>query len=307
MFSSPMLLSASTVFALLGLALVTIAALSDNWIEYQVDRKAIQGAMSAPTIAQEVRQHLKEHSAKDMLYFTRTFGLFHICFPEQVPSEIGSFSKFGTPCIANPDYFPDSATKERYSALQIQRLWFMRATALSFLAGLVIIALCLLVGIVGCYKRSASITRATAIFLFFAVLFLLIAVSLWHYVNYMERRVLEMHPYYRSWEPTVKQTTRINFGWSYVVAWVGVGFLLFAAIFLLLSWRAIKTEEERIYESKHAAYFQQYYDKSIVPISYGGGAYGGGYGGYYPPASYFSPQYHPSSYGYGTYMGGYVH
>jgi len=35
MFSSPMLLSASTVFALLGLALVTIAALSDNWIEYQ--------------------------------------------------------------------------------------------------------------------------------------------------------------------------------------------------------------------------------------------------------------------------------
>ena len=36
MWSSPMFLSLSSVFALLGLALVGIAVITDNWTEYQV-------------------------------------------------------------------------------------------------------------------------------------------------------------------------------------------------------------------------------------------------------------------------------
>jgi len=299
-----MLLSASTVFALLGLTLVIIAGISDNWLEYQVERKTLLNSIGRQP---ELQTRLKDSMVKDPLYFSRNYGLIHVCFPDAIPSEIGSFSKFGSPCITNPDYFPDTVSKERYNSLQTQRLWYMRASAVSYIAGLFVITLCLLVGIVGCYKRSASVTRATAIFLFFAVLFLLISISLWHYVNYLERRVLEVPPFYRSWEQVLKQTTRINFGWSYIVAWVGIGFLLFAAIFLLLSWRAIKAEEESVYESKHAAYFQQYYDKSMVPVSYGG-PYANGYAGYYPPSSYYGHhQYgaYPSSY-YG-YMSSYAH
>jgi len=296
-----MLLSASTVFALLGLALVIIAGISDNWLEYQVGRKEILNTINANRNS-ETGHRTKELMTKDPLYFSRNYGLVHVCFPDNVPSEIGSFSKFGSPCVVNPDYFPEGAVRERYSSLQTQRLWYLRASVFFYLIGLIVIALCLLVGIVGCYKRSASVTRATAIFLFFAVLFLLISISLWHYVNYMERRMLDMPPFFRSWDSFLKQHTRISFGWSYIVAWVGIGFLLFAAIFLLLSWRAIKTEEERVYEGKHAAYFQQYYDKSLVPVSsygpYGGG--GGGYASGYP--YYGQQQFYPSNYyGYMTY------
>jgi len=297
-----MLLSASTVFALLGLALVVIAGISDNWLEYQVNRNKILQTINSNQ-QPEISHRLKDVIAKDPLYFSRNFGLIHICFPDAVPSDIGSFGKFGSPCVVNPDYFPDGLVRERYNNLQMQRMWYMRASAVAYILGLVTITLCLLIGIVGCYKRSAKITRATAIFLFFAVLFLLISISLWHYVNYMERRMLDVQPFFRSWEQILRQTTRISFGWSYVVAWVGIGFLLFAAIFLLLSWRAIKAEEDRVYEGKHAAYFQQYYDKSLVPVSYGPyGGQGGYAAGYYPPSPYFGAQYHPSNYyGYMTY------
>ncbi|KAI1725624.1 PMP-22/EMP/MP20/Claudin tight junction domain-containing protein [Ditylenchus destructor] len=292
MWSSPMLLSASTVFALLGLALVVIAGVSDNWLEYQVDRKNLQNALRRQS---DLGTRLKDASVTNPLYFTRTYGKIHICFPEDVPSEIGSFSKFGGACITNPDYFPDAEQRDRYNAVQIQRLWFMRAEVVSYIAGVCIIALCLLCGIVGCYRRSAKMTLATALFLFFAVLFLVVSMALWHYVDYIERRLLEVPPFYRSWEQILRQTTRINFGWSYIVAWVGIGFIFFAAIFLLFSYKAIKDEEEQIYESKHAAYFQQYYDKSLVPVSYGGNPYGYGY--YPPPSTYYGhPSYGPSNY-----------
>ena len=36
MWSSPILLSLSTIFALLGFSLVLLAAFSDQWLEYQV-------------------------------------------------------------------------------------------------------------------------------------------------------------------------------------------------------------------------------------------------------------------------------
>ncbi|KAI1732117.1 PMP-22/EMP/MP20/Claudin tight junction domain-containing protein [Ditylenchus destructor] len=298
MWSSPMLLSASTVFALLGLALVVIAGISDNWLEYQVDRKNLQNALRRQS---DLGTRLKDASVTNPLYFTRTYGKIHICFPEDVPSEIGSFPKFGSACITNPDYFPDAEQRDRYNAVQIQRLWFMRAEVVSYIAGVCIIALCLLCGIVGCYRRSAKMTLATALFLFFAVLFLVVSMALWHYVDYIERRLLEVPPFYRSWEQILRQTTRINFGWSYIVAWVGIGFIFFAAIFLLFSYKAIKDEEEQIYESKHAAYFQQYYDKSLVPVSYGGNPYGYGY--YPPPSTYYGhPSYGPSNYyGYHSY------
>lgn len=44
-----------------------------------------------------------------------------------------------------------------------------------------------------------------------------------------------------------------------MTAWAGIGFLVFTALFLYFSQRAIRDEENGLYEQKHAAYFQQYY------------------------------------------------
>lgn len=39
--------------------------------------------------------------------------------------DIGSFSKFGSPCIVNPDYFPELTNKNRYNAIQVNSIFYL--------------------------------------------------------------------------------------------------------------------------------------------------------------------------------------
>lgn len=68
----------------------------------------------------------------------------------------------------NNDYLPDDAARERYNTVQVQRLYFMRLMIASYILGVAIIAICLLVGIIGCWKRSPRIILATALIMLFA-------------------------------------------------------------------------------------------------------------------------------------------
>uniref|UniRef100_A0A914H0C1 Uncharacterized protein n=1 Tax=Globodera rostochiensis TaxID=31243 RepID=A0A914H0C1_GLORO len=285
MWSSPVLLSISTIFALLGFTLMLLAGGSDNWLEYQVDRHllAVHKSELGPKYVKEVNT--------DPLFYSRQYGLLHICFPDLVPNEIGSYVWFGQVCIANADYWPSSNITQRYNANQIRRLWFLRGVHILFGIGLLLSAFALLVGICGCCWRSAKLIFWTSLMFLFAVLLLIGAMLLWHFVNYMDRKVIEVYPFYMDWPKALKSATQISFGWSYVTAWAGIGFLVFTALFLYFSQRAIRDEENEQYEQKHAAYFQQYYqqqqqsDKSLVPFGAGAAA------GVYPPY-------------YGTYTGG---
>lgn len=112
-------------------------------------------------------------------------------------------------------------------------------------------------------------------------MFLAGSMACWHLVNYLERHVLDIPPFYKSWEPVsehnhwnnqgkkkkekkradlyfirindgwiiwrrrkilqiLKQGTRFNYGWSYVISWVGIAFILLASTFMLLSYKKIK-------------------------------------------------------------------
>lgn len=314
MVSSPVALSISTVLCLFGFSLILLAGLSDNWIEYQVDRKEYGRLLSKRG---EINEQTTNEYRTNPLYFSRNYGLIHICFPEEVPSEIGSYTKFASVCITNGDYLPDIASIDNNSVLTL-RLWFMRSMLLMYLIGIFFCALSLLLGIVGCYKRSANLIAATGVVLFLGVLSLFTSLMLWHVVGYYERKVLTVSPFYLSWNPVLKQVTRISYGWSYVVNIIGIVILLIAAISLLYSKCAINREED-VFNGKNSAYFQQYYgmgnnsEKSLVPsngFAYGGvtaapyGHYGGSlYGIYGPPSGYGGYGYGGQQYGgyYGYY------
>uniref|UniRef100_A0A915C9F0 Uncharacterized protein n=1 Tax=Parascaris univalens TaxID=6257 RepID=A0A915C9F0_PARUN len=301
MWSSPLLLSLTSVFGLLGLALTALALATDCWTEYQVNRREIINAMNRQT---ELNMRLKDNVVHNPLYFSRNYGLFLVCFPDAVPSDIGSFSKFGSPCIWNGDYHPSDIAFEKYSRLQLYRYYSMWGAALLYLLGLTVFAACSVLGMIGCWRRSTKFVLATALFMLFSVMFLAGSMACWHFVNYLERHVLEVSPFYKSWESILKQTTRFSYGWSYVISWVGIGFILLACTFMLLSYKKIKEEEERAFEVKHSSYMMpNLYEKSSAIMPYTYGTYGG-YGPASYPATYYG-QYAPSAnaayYGYMTY------
>ncbi|KAK6766380.1 hypothetical protein RB195_025968 [Necator americanus] len=294
MWSSTILLSLSSVFGIIGLALVLAAALTDNWTEYQVNRREVINAFNREP---ELNVRLKDAFVRNVNYFSRNYGLFQICFPDSVPSDIGSFSKYGSPCIDNTDYFPVEAVQENYSSQQTQRLYFMRANVATYVLGLGVVVVCLAIAGIGCARQSRKAFMFTGVGLLLTVLLFAVSMACWHYVNYLERAVLEMAPFYKSWEPILKSTTRFNFGWSLVVAWVGILFILFASVFFICSASRLKKEEEKALSAKHGAYMMNnYYDKgAMVPYGYntyaGYGNYPYGYGG----------QYSNGYYGYMTY------
>ncbi|KHJ99699.1 hypothetical protein OESDEN_00306 [Oesophagostomum dentatum] len=237
MWSSTILLSLSSVFGIIGLALVLAAALTDNWTEYQVNRREVINAFNREP---ELNVRLKDAFVRNVNYFSRNYGLFQICFPDSVPSDIGSFSKYGSPCIDNTDYFPAEAVQENYSSQQTQRLYFMRANVATYVLGLGVVVVCLAIAGIGCARQSRKAFMFTGVGLLLTVLLFAVSMACWHYVNYLERAVLEMPPFYKSWEPILKSTTRFNFGWSLVVAWVGILFILFASVFFICSASRLK-------------------------------------------------------------------
>ncbi len=64
------------------------------------------------------------------------------------------------------DYFPDDTTA--YNTDEITRLYLIRASVLFYILGLVAIGLCLIVGIIGCWRRSPRMILATALLMLFA-------------------------------------------------------------------------------------------------------------------------------------------
>uniref|UniRef100_A0A0K0E0V9 MARVEL domain-containing protein n=1 Tax=Strongyloides stercoralis TaxID=6248 RepID=A0A0K0E0V9_STRER len=303
MLSSPLLLSLSSVCALLGLSFLVISILSDDWTEHKVSRSIIIAAMNRQP---ELSESLKDSVTHNPLYYSRSNGLFHICFPDDVPSGIGSYSKFGSICITNNDYFPDNIIRENFNDKQVERLYFMRTTVILYSIGLIFITFCFIIGFFGCWKRSTKYIMITAIMMIFSVLFLSAAMISWHYVLYLERNVLDIQPFYKAWEPILKQATKFSIGWSYLVSWIGIGFVLFAGIFMLCSHKAMKNEDEKAFESKHNAYMMaNYYDKAAM-VPYGYGTYSGYGGGAFPTTYYntYVPQIPPpinNHYGYMTY------
>ncbi|GMR60482.1 hypothetical protein PMAYCL1PPCAC_30677, partial [Pristionchus mayeri] len=302
MWSTIISLSLSTVFGILGLCGIIGAALTSNWIEYNVNRREIVNAFNREP---ELNIKLKDAFIKDPLYFSRSYGLFLTCFNDAVPSEIGSFNYLTLPCIYYKDYFPDQTKQNSMSNPEITRLWVLRATTLLYAIGLVVAILALSLGIIACWKVSSRLIVAVGVLLLFAVACLGMAMIGWHYTQYQERYVLTESPFYNNWEAVLKQHTNAHYGYSYVASWVGIAFLLLSSLFMLAANCYVNRGDDKSYEAKHDAYMMNhFYDKgAVVPYynqynTYSAGMDYGAYGGGYPPAAHYGTyQGYPAAYG----------
>lgn len=277
--SSPTVLSFSTVCALIGIVLVAIAFGTDNWTEFKVNR----GEFPPPAAAEE-----QAAIAKDIFY-SRSYGLFRECFPEEVsPPEPKTYiSPLGSNCANIRDYqIPEDDQVRGYSEPRKTRMHLMRTTVAFYIVGLAFLFFCLFTGVSGCWLRNPGLVLATGILLLFSTLFLAAAMAVWHGVEYLQREVLDEEPFYRKWPQYLQKASEQKYGWSYMISWIGIGFVLIAAILMLVAYRFLKDEAREEFEKKRAAYMApNYYDKAAM-VPYGYANYGYGY---------------PNAYAYGTY------
>ncbi|KAK1118690.1 hypothetical protein K0M31_014991 [Melipona bicolor] len=234
------------------------------------------------------QSHLVEQMNTKYYYYTRTQGLFRICYPKERPPTVQTYlSPVETHCM-NINYFiPDEENLTRgFSDDAMTRLHMGRSVIALFIVGFVAIFTAFWTGVVGCWKRSPGNITATAILMLLACLLSASAMGLWHGVEYYEKEKIVGEEYYQQWSNVLKDNSLISYDWSYVVAWVGVGWSLVSAI--LFSAAAICLRGERMREE---AMNMQY----LMPVYPQKQQYA--YAGYPAPAAYPGPYYHGSQYG----------
>ncbi|XP_014209448.1 uncharacterized protein LOC106640078 isoform X2 [Copidosoma floridanum] len=192
----------------------------------------------------------------------------------------------------NINYFLSSDDDDQMKAFTedaTTRLNLGRGVLILFICAFASIFVSLWTGFIGCWKRSYGNITATAIFMLLACLLSAGAMGVWHGVEYYEKEKIVGEEYYQQWSNVLKDNSVISYDWSYMVAWVGVGWSLVSAILFIAS--AICLRGERMREE---AMNMQY----LMPVYPQKQQYA--YAGYPAPAAYPGPYYHGSQ-SYATY------
>ncbi|XP_026473767.1 uncharacterized protein LOC113377609 [Ctenocephalides felis] len=282
---SAVTLSLATICAVVAVALMAIAFSTDNWLYFEVKRANIQSLAASHPDSGTILENLNTK----YYYYTRTKGLFRICYPKERPPTVETYlSPVETHCN-NVDYFiPDSRDATRgFSEDAMARLHMGRATVALFIVAFASVFAAFWTGVAGCWRRSPGNITATAILMLFACLLSAGAMGLWHGVEYYEKEKIVGEEYYQQWSNILRANTRVTYDWSYVVAWIGVGSSLVSAV--LLSGAAVCLRGER--EREEALNLQ--YLMPVYPQKQGQYAYAS----YPAPQAYPGPYFHSSQYG----------
>ncbi|XP_065172712.1 transmembrane protein 114 isoform X1 [Atheta coriaria] len=255
---SAVTLSLATITSIIAVALLTIAFATDNWLYIEVKRTNIQNYLSKHSDAQS--QALLESVNSKYYYFTRTKGLFRICYPKERPPTVKTYlSPVETHCnninyyISDEDNDTRDFTDDAWTKLHMSRS-MIALFVIAFLS--IFSAFC--TGVAGCWRRSPGNITATAILMLLACLLSAGAMGLWHGVEYFEKEKVVGEEFYQQWSNILQDNTEISYDWSFILGWLGV-FASCFSFFLFLFGSCCLNSEKRQEQLNNMQYIMPVY------------------------------------------------
>lgn len=282
---SAVTLSLATITAIVATALLAIAFSTDNWLYTEVRRSQIKDYASK----RGGQEALLEAMNTKYYYYTRTKGLFRICFPKERPPTVETYlSPVETHCMNIEYYLPDSDNLTRgFSEDAMTRLHMGRSAIALFILAFLTIFIAFWTGIFGCWRRSPGNITATAILMLLACLLSAGAMGLWHGVEYYEKERAVGEEFYQQWNNVLRSETVTTHDWSYVIAWASIASGFISSVFFMISACCVRSENQ---ETPNMHYVLPVYPQKQQYAYPPPG---------YPPAAYppGAPYYHGSQYG----------
>jgi len=272
---SAVTLSLATIAGVVSAALLAIAVGTDNWQFTLVDRVLIESQIVNSSID-------PDQFSSSGIYFTRTQGLFRVCYPEAVPKKDGlHLSPVETKCeYIDYHIFDEDADTTLLQGDEMTRLHLARTLVALFVVAFFFLLLAFFTGVAGCWRRSVGNVAATAFLMLTACIFAGAAMAVWHTVEYYEAE-LRVHPHMGSWDELLKAESHTVYDWSYFVAWIAVGWSLMSSLLFFGASVCLNSESNR-HEAKNMPYAVAVYpQKAQYPANYGYN-----YGYQYPPPQY---------------------
>jgi len=212
------------VAALTAMAFVAIATNTDHWTHTRVDR--------------EVVVNMKMEDSMEERYYTRTTGLFRVCFPEDVKPQVGTPGLFMNTveewCFAR-NYEINTLMRGVWQPANLTKhgsiqLHLSRATPCLLAFYLFVMCIVGILGLSGCWNQSSNKLIATAACQLFAALVGACAMATWHAALFMEMEKVHEPGFPLTWPLWLQKATSVGTGWSYIVAWAGICLTLVASL-----------------------------------------------------------------------------
>jgi len=286
MACSAVTLSVATIISVVAVACLSIGFSTDNWYEIRVDKNRTKQYIESHSLANEYDRDYRFHS--------RDEGLFRICFADKKPKEVPTYlSPTQTECFNIDYYIPENEVSDKFSDQRWERLHMARSVVALYMVAFFFLLLSFFTGIAGCWKRSHANLVSTGLLQLLSSLMDAGAMGLWHAVQFYDHHKLKDQYSYAQWPDILKQSgvTEFYYGWSYILAWIGIAQCLISSIMFLSAARCIRSEK-RIEQTKNMQYLMPVYPDKRNP-------YGVNYAYAYPgPYHYHGSQYGIGPYGY---------
>ncbi|XP_044759895.1 uncharacterized protein LOC123317429 isoform X1 [Coccinella septempunctata] len=287
---SAVTLSLATITSIIATALLAIAFSTDNWLYIEVKRSNILNTLGKHSDAQS--QALLESVNSKYYYYTRTKGLFRICYPKERPPTVKTYlSPVETYCNNINYYIPDEQNETRdFTDDAWTRLHMGRSMIALFIVAFVSIFAAFCTGVTGCWRRSPGNITATAILMLLACLLSAGGMGLWHGVEYFEKEKVVGEEFYQQWSNILQENSDIMYDWSFVFGWLAVFSSLAAALMFFFASCCLSSEREKEQLSN-----VQY----IMPVYPQKQQYA--YAGYPVPQAQYAGPYYTTGSAYGPY------
>ncbi|XP_054714826.1 claudin domain-containing protein 1-like [Uloborus diversus] len=247
MACSAVSLSVATVCAVVAITCTAIAFGTDNWYEVRVNPDGNERLSS-----------LQEFES-DLRYYSRDEGIFRICFPDKRPKGVRTYmSPVQTQCLNIDYYINDNGISDTFTDQRWMRLHMARSVVALFIVSFLFSTLSAFPGLVGCWRRSHSNIIATGLLQLLAGLVVASAIALWHAIPHYEYEKLNFPEMsFSRWPEVLQIYSRSYYGWSYVLAWLGVALTLSSSFMFLCGAQCLRKEKQK--EKAHGTAY-------LVPI-----------------------------------------
>jgi len=273
---SAVTLSLGTIAAVISVSLLAISFSTDNWIRYDIkNRSKLKDTLEQDGI------NLESKNA-ELIYYTRTKGLFRICFPTmgERPSIKLYLSPVETYCT-NIDYLitDENNVQETFTNDETSKLHMSRGMISLFILSFLFMFISFWTGIIGCWRRSSGNITSTSILILLACLFSAGGMGLFHGIEYYENEKLTTggNDYYKDWPQPLKNATSISYDWSYIIAWISVGLSLTSAVLFSISAICLSRQSNHNYNQQQLHYIMPVYPSKGNQQAPGGGYNAGGH------------------------------
>lgn len=276
----------ATILGPIVMILLAVSFATDYWLEFDVKRERFATA-TRNLWTSDVLAARYTHS--------RHRGLFRECYPGNDTAFLENRPATAEDVIDNhcfnvhydiPEEWSDQSWTDDFTA----RIHLMRCWLAFFIIALVVFLTAYIFGLVLCCWRQSKWAYIAGLCAYIAAFSVAASIAFFHGAEYLERnKIAQRDPYmglfYLSWSTEIVNATSRDYGYSYIIGWVGMVLAALTATFYSIAGCYIGKER---YEDKYMEKNRYVADRGYPMIletpqqdPYYGGYNRGGYQGPY--------------------------